>query len=320
MTRDYLKAFPHADLEAISALLAEKDHFLSQDKKGIERYRVPMESLAHLKAQWVDVSGDAVKIGRTDDIDQKDTELVFTALKDFMPWRKGPFEIFGIPVDAEWRSDRKWQHIAPALPDLKDKVVADIGCSNGYYMFRMTADAPRFVLGFEPFLQHYFAFQTLNRLGGFANLAIETLGVEHIHLFKQSFDVIFLMGILYHHASPITILRNVKEALKPGGTLIVESQIIPGDEPMALFPEGRYAKVPGTYFVPTAPCLRNWLGRAGYDTIELISSYPLSTDEQRRTEWMTFESLADFLDPNDQRLTIEGYPAPHRASFKAVKK
>ncbi len=317
--RDYLRVFPNADHETICSLLAEKDLFLKQDKKGVRRFQVPMESIAHLKANWLDASGDVVRIGRSAEIAPQNLQKLHAALKDFMPWRKGPFEIFGIPVDAEWRSDKKWNYISPVLPDLKDKVIADIGCSNGYYMFRMSAAEPRFVLGFEPYLQHYFAFQTLNRLGGFANLAVETLGVEHIHLFENSFDVIFLMGILYHHASPINILRQVKTALKPGGTLIVESQIIPGEEPVALFPEGRYAKIPGTYFVPTTPCLHNWLVRTGFGPVELISSYPLSVDEQRRTEWMVFESLADFLDPNDQSRTIEGYPAPHRAAFKAIK-
>lgn len=34
-----------------------------------------------------------------------------------------------------------------------------------------------------------------------------------------------------------------------------------------------------------------------------------TTEEQRRTEWMITESLADFLDPNDHSKTVEGYPA-----------
>ena len=185
--RDYLRVFPNADQEAICSLLAKKDNFLKQDKKGVLRYQIPMTTIDHLKANWVDVSGDAVKIGRASEIEPQDLEKVHSTLKEFMPWRKGPFEIYGIPVDTEWRSDKKWNHIAPVLPDLKDKVIADIGCSNGYYMFRMSAAKPRFVLGFEPYLQHYFAFQTLNRLGGFANLAVETLGVEHIHLFENRF-------------------------------------------------------------------------------------------------------------------------------------
>ncbi|MFN9977777.1 MAG: DUF1698 domain-containing protein, partial [Phycisphaerae bacterium] len=40
--------------------------------------------------------------------------------------------------------------------------------------------------------------------------------------------------------------------------------------------------------------------------------------EQRRTEWMTFESLEDFLDPLDSARTIEGYSAPVRALISAT--
>jgi tRNA (mo5U34)-methyltransferase len=34
---------------------------------------------------------------------------------------------------------------------------------------------------------------------------------------------------------------------------------------------------------------------------------------------MRFESLADFLDPDDRSKTMEGHPAPLRAIFTATK-
>jgi tRNA (mo5U34)-methyltransferase len=34
---------------------------------------------------------------------------------------------------------------------------------------------------------------------------------------------------------------------------------------------------------------------------------------------MRFESLADFIDPNNGSKTIEGHPAPLRAIFTAIK-
>nr|WP_169730591.1 DUF1698 domain-containing protein [Carnimonas nigrificans] len=46
---------------------------------------------------------------------------------------------------------------------------------------------------------------------------------------------------------------------------------------------------------------------------------PIPADEQRSTEWMTFQSLKDFLDPEDQHKTIEGYPAPRRALLVATR-
>jgi tRNA (mo5U34)-methyltransferase len=313
----YLDLLPDADLQEIQALLQEKAAWLAQGKKGVERFRLPYESVQHIRAEQCDFSGDAVTIGSPDELSSRDREKVYKALRDFMPWRKGPFEVFGIEIDAEWRSERKWNRVLPELPDLRDKIVADIGCNNGYYMFRMAHHEPKLVMGFEPYLQHYYTFKTLNGFAGYDNLCCELLGVEHIGLFPKSFDVVFLMGILYHRSSPVEVLREIRTALKPGGILIVESQGIPGKEPWALFPEQRYAKVPGTYFVPTGACLANWLSRAGFAEAKIFFSHSMSSQEQRRTEWMLFESYEDFIDKGDPSLTVEGYPAPVRIFARA---
>jgi tRNA (mo5U34)-methyltransferase len=314
----YLNYLPDADAEKIKALLHEKDQWLNLGKKGVERFRMPYESVKHFRAEQYDFSGDVVKIGDETELSEQDREKVYKALRDFMPWRKGPFNIFGIEIDAEWRSERKWNRLRPELPELKDKIVADIGCNNGYYMFRMAHNKPKLVIGFEPYLQHYFAFKTLNSFAGCGNLVCEPLGVEHIGLFKKSFDVIFLMGILYHRSSPIEVLREIRTAMKPGGVLLLESQGIPGDKPVALFPEKRYAKAPGTYFVPTVSCLANWLSRTGFSEVKIFFSHPMSSREQRRTDWMIFESYQDFIDESDPSLTKEGYPAPLRIFARAV--
>ena len=36
------------------------------------------------------------------------------ALQALQPWRKGPFDLAGIHIDSEWRSQLKWQRIAGA--------------------------------------------------------------------------------------------------------------------------------------------------------------------------------------------------------------
>lgn len=315
----YLEYFPNAQMEDIRQLHEEKLHWINQPKKGFLRYREPIATISHIKAAWHDFSGDAIRIGKPDEIDDTTRQQVHDVMRCFMPWRKGPFNVFGIDIDAEWRSERKWNRLFPELPSLEGKVVADIGCNNGYYMFRTAHHNPRFVLGFDPYVQHYFTFQALNGLAGMDNLCMELLGVEHLHLFPESFDVIFLLGIIYHRPSPVETLRDVFDALKPGGTLMLESQAIPGDDPIALFPDKTYAKVPGTWFVPTGACLHNWLLRTGFRDIKLFCKHPMSSEEQRRTEWMTFESYEDFIDKENDALTIEKYPAPWRVFFKAMK-
>ncbi len=318
---EYLSLLPSsAHFDAISSLHNARMEWINQNKKGFIRYRTPYEGLQRFKASYVDCSVDCITIGKPDEISTDEQKEIKDSLKSFMPWRKGPFSVFGIDIDAEWRSERKWQRIIPELPDLEGKIIADIGCNNGYYMFRMTESAPQLVLGFEPSVQHYYCFKALNSMAGFNKLDIDLLGVEHLQHFETCFDVVFLLGIIYHRPSPIDTLRDILTALRPGGTLILESQAIPGDEPMALFPDKTYAKVPGTYFVPTGACLCNWMKKAGFKDISFFHSHPMSSDEQRQTDWMQFESYADFIERGNPLKTIEGYPAPHRVFLKGRNK
>lgn len=310
-------ATPHK--AAIRALQSEHAARLAGGKKGFARHRELYEAVRHLKASTLDLAGDVVRIGTAGDIRPEDQPLLLKTLRGFMPWRKGPFSVFGTLVDAEWQSFRKWNRLLPALPDLQGKIIADIGASNGYYMFRMAHHGPRLVVGFEPYLQHYWAFRMLNRFAGLGNLHMEPFGVEQIGLYAGSFDVVFLMGILYHRASPVEVLKDIHKAMQTGGVILVESQGIPGEAPVAFFPEERYAKVPGTYFVPTAACLANWMKRAGFENVTVFCTHPMSSEEQRRTEWMTFESYADFIDPADPDRTVEGYPAPLRIFARGEK-
>ncbi len=294
--------------------------WVNQSKKGFLRYRRPYQGLQHFSAKHVQCDSDRVTIGASEEVSATEQQKIEEQLRAFMPWRKGPFSVFGIEVDAEWQSQRKWQRLANFLPEMTDKIVADIGCNNGYYMFRMAPFKPKAVFGFEPSIQHYYCFKALNSMAGIKNLHIDLLGAEHLPLFPECFDLLFLMGIIYHRSAPVDCLRDIFCSLRSGGTLILESQTIPGDMPIALFPEKTYAKVPGTYFIPTASCLQNWVQRAGFSTVEVFAQHPMSSIEQRATSWMQFESYADFIDPCDPKKTVEGYPAPDRVFIKARKK
>ncbi len=319
MVMDYRSFFPAAEIKALQDVLRKKQQWTSRPKKGFLRYQEPCASVNHLHARYCDFTGDTVIIGRENEISKQERDCVENVLRGFMPWRKGPFKIFDITIDAEWRSERKWNRILPELPCLENKIVGDIGCNNGYYMFRMLPHQPRLVLGFEPYIQHYYSCRTLNSFARKKNLRIELLGIEHLQLFPDSFDVLFCLGILYHRQSPITALRDIFTSLKAGGTVIIESQAIAGEQSMALFPEKTYAKVPGTWFVPTASCLHNWLNRSGFTDIKQFCMHPMSNQEQRKTDWMVFESYDDFIDDSDPSKTVEGYPSPWRVFFKATK-
>ena len=71
------------------------------------------------------------------------------------------------------------------------------------------------------------------------------------------------------------------------------------------------------WFLPSCDTLLSWLRKLGFLEAELVDVCITTTEEQRSTEWMTFHSLAEFLDPEDSSKSIEGYPAPRRAVVTA---
>ena len=313
---------PNVDWSEVQTMRAEADKQLKIEKyqrmaKAIEPLPIADELGREL---LVDFNADAVSVGKRSDLSDSQFELLKKAVDQMHPWRKGPFRLFDYEVDAEWCSNLKWDRVLPALGEMRGRKILDLGCGNGYYMYRAAAHQPAAVLGMDPSVQFYYMFELMQRYLRLENLQYERLGLQHLHLFDQVFDIAMCMGILYHHRNPIDILRNLRQTIRVGGFAIIECQTIPGDGTIALFPEDRYAKARNVYFMPTADCLINWVRRAGFKEVELVSHTKVTTQEQRRTHFMTFESLADFLDPDDDNLTIEGYPAPCRTVVKAVRK
>ncbi|MGB0454844.1 MAG: tRNA 5-methoxyuridine(34)/uridine 5-oxyacetic acid(34) synthase CmoB [Bacteriovoracaceae bacterium] len=273
------------------------------------------------QVESMNLRGHSIQIGERSEIDDEDFEKLKKYLKDLIPWRKGPFDFFGEHVDSEWRSDWKWQRVEQHV-QLENKTVLDIGCNNGYFMFKMAAHNPKMVLGIDPVLRNLSQFQLVQNFLKLKNLHFELFGIEHLNYFKNTFDTIFSMGILYHHRSPLDQLMSIRESLKPGGELVLETLIIPGDELHALCPPERYAKMRNVYFLPTNKCLISWLEKCKFENIQLIHSEATSLEEQRNTDYCPRpqETLKDFLDPNDSTKTIEGYPAPRRSVIIAKKK
>lgn len=246
--------------------------------------------------------------------EKKDLRRIFELMR---PWRKGPFEICGELLDAEWRSDKKWERVKKAVGPLQGRKILDIGCNNGYYLYLMSRQKPRFVLGIDPVVPYFRQFEAIRHFHDPDNVDFGLFGVDELVHFEKVFDVVFCMGILYHHADPIGILKKIYRVLRPGGLLIVESQGVPTSGSYFLFPQNRYAGMPGHWFLPTREALENLLRRSGLQYVETFFETRLTADEQRPSKESPFASLADGLDPTDKNLTIEGYPAPWRFYVKA---
>jgi tRNA (mo5U34)-methyltransferase len=259
-----------------------------------------------------------VEAGSAEDLCNVSCEQLAEQLKAFHPWRKGPFSLFGVDIDTEWRSDWKWDRVLPHIQSLIGRKVLDVGCGNGYHGWRMLGEGADLVLGIDPTLISVMQYQVMQRYLGDQNHYVLPLGIEDVPTDLACFDSVFSMGVLYHRRSPLDHLIELRGCLRPGGELILETLIVEGDEGKMLMPEGRYAKMRNVWFLPTVATMLLWLRRCGFKKVECVDVNRTSIEEQRQTEWMTFESFADFLDPEDQTKTIEGYPAPLRAVFVAT--
>lgn len=315
---DYLDTYK--ELLNVEAILKSRASGMEQvNKPGVKDFRKVVESLPEYHFDENDFSKDHVCFGSESSLDEEKQAELKEQLLALSPWRKGPFNIAGIDVDAEWRSELKWNRVLPAVKNLDGRRVCDIGANSGYYMYRMLDQNPEMVLGLDPTVRYYLQYIALQKLTKPNQLHYEPFGLEDLVHYPKFFDTVFCMGILYHHRDPISILRMINESMIKGGQLIVESQGIPGDGPFALFPEKTYAKVKGTYFVPTATCLVNWLKKSYFEDVEVFYVSEMTSEEQRPTEWMTRQSYSDFVDEGTG-LTVEGYPAPVRIFVSAHKR
>ena len=282
------------------------------------RWRESIARLSDFKTGKVDFTLARIAIGQAGLLTEEQEQTLKQLLLNFHPWRKGPFDIFGIHIDSEWRSDLKWQRLSDCISSLDGRRVLDVGCGNGYYMLRMLGAGAEWVLGIDPTVLFYMQFYALTQLiSSHPNAYSLPLGIDDLPDNLGFFDTVFSMGVLYHRRSPIDHLYKLLSCLRPGGELVLETLIIEGSGDQLLLPENRYAKMRNIWFIPTPAALERWLRRCGFINVQTADVSATSLDEQRSTEWMRFESLKDFLDPDDLSKTVEGLPAPKRAILVA---
>ncbi len=302
--------------QKIEAIFNERPHGRT------EEWQQTLSELPELSPSKVNLNSDSLEIGSSDDCDLSTKNQLEKTLQKLHPWRKGPYELFGLQINTEWHSDWKWQRIQPHISPLKNRSVLDVGCGNGYHMWRMLGEGAKLVVGADPsqfFLVQFAAIKKyIEKAKGEQAIYILPFKGEELPAFNlefkgRGFDTVFSMGVLYHRVSPIDHLQELRTFLRSGGELVLETLIIEGDGQQVLIPEDRYAKMRNVWFLPTPDLLVRMMERAGFKNIRVVDINQTSLEEQRKTDWMTFESLADFLDPDDPNKTMEGYPAPKRA-------
>jgi len=287
--------------------------FYSNNHGDLAKWQAAIDAIPDSSTSHKRLDADAIEIGRAEDLGLLQLQTLEQHFQTLHPWRKGPYRLFGIHIDTEWRSDWKWQRLQGHIAPLNYRRVLDVGCGNGYHCWRMLGAGAKSVIGIDPMLLNVMQFKLVKKLHGAAPIFVLPLGIEDLPANLQLFDTVFSMGVLYHRRSPIDHLLELKGCLQTGGELVLETLVIDGGLGDTLLPSDRYARMRNVWFLPSCLTLVSWLQRCGFANVRVVDVTVTSIKEQRSTEWMRFHSLQDYLDPNNPQLTVEGLPAPKRA-------
>ncbi len=267
-----------------------------------------MDSLPDTAPTYVSL-GDTVTIGDGQEID--DHDVFDRCIQALVPWRKGPFRLFGRAINSEWRSDLKWDRVRPHI-DLRGCSVLDVGCGNGYYGWRMLEAGASSFTGIDStllfVLQHALFAQYIDEQQAILPLRLNEFRAQ------RRYDVVFSMGVLYHQKNPEAHLDAVCKLLSPNGTLVLETLVYP----TTLVPNERYARMKRVQ-IPSITDLCHDLKAIGFADIDVKNVSLTRTLEQRSTDNMPFESLAETLSGQNALETVEGYRAPVRATIIAAR-
>lgn len=300
-----------------------REALTSVEEKGhgdLPKWRAALSQLPPLLANAIEFSP---MLNAAGPILAEQSAQLKQVLQVFHPWRKGPFQLFDHYIDTEWRSDWKWERVLPHLQPLKGRRVLDVGCGNGYYLWRMLGEGAEQVLGIDPMWLFRMQYRVLAQffspaLAPAQQVEMLPVGIDELPAQTEYFDTVFSMGVLYHRRDPVQHIRQLLGHLRSGGELVLETLVIPGDDDVVLDPllesdKGRYAQMRNVHALPTVKRLTQWLQIAGAESVCCVDEADTSTEEQRSTSWMWFHSLPQFLDAADARKTVEGHPAPRRA-------
>ena len=299
----------HRLIENKQQLLLQNINFLNVISKAV--------GYEHKTTHFFDFSSQNIVIGKEDLKVKQQLNPLVSAL---IPWRKGPFNLFGTIIQSEWDCSFKWRRIMSLAKDLfYQKEVIDLGCQNPYFLCKIFQEQANFILGLDPHFLGYLQSAFL------LNLIKEPLSIYHLpinHLdwlaiSKKRVDTLVCMGVLTHQRDPKVFLNEIRQMLRPGGKLLIETLVIPKGDSLYLQKEERYAGMKNIYFLPNMKDLQAILKECSYQNIHTVDISATSLQEQKSSSFSSPVSLLNFLDSKDHSKTVEGYPRPHRAILVA---
>lgn len=281
------------------------------------------ENRIFLKTKHHNVSKGQIEFGLASELSLAHKKLFVDHLRQLGPWKKGPFSFFGVEIDAQWRSDIKWDrlHSTLDLDEIKGKKVADIGCHNGYFLWRLLEHDPEFILGIEPTLQHFLSFSLMKDflISSPQNISYLPTNANILVRFEKFFDLVFCLGVLYHTKDPLGLMQICRNALAPKGKVIFDTLIYPSDSEVSFTPHKKYAGIGGVWHVPSEKVFFTWAQRTGFKKCTRLYLGEQTYDEQKQTDWCSQPGQTSFLSKDDLSQTCEGYLAPLRAYYLCEK-
>lgn len=309
--RRWLESLP----DQINTALSPQNH------GNVEKWQATVQSLPKkVEVSSSDLETAIIRIGESRDCNQSTQSQIVDAYRQLMPWRKGPYRIFGELIDTEWRSDFKWDRLIEHIQPLVGKLVLDVGCGNGYHCWRMYGAGAARVIGIDPTILFVQQFLANKHFLPDKPVDVLPLTLEQLPTNLQTFDSAFSMGVLYHRRSPIDHLLELRGCLRPGGELVLETLVVAGSEGYSLVPKNRYAGMKNVWFIPSIDTLTQWMKRCGFENIRCVDITATTVQEQRTTNWIKGESLIHSVDTQEPTKTEEGYPSPLRAILIAKRR
>lgn len=149
--------------------------------------------------------------------------------------------------------------------------VADIGCLTGAITAIMAHRGAE-VLAVDEIPEHTAQCAYLAEVFGLSNVQILTASLYRLpELGVGKFDLILLSGVLYHLSDMLVGLYLMRELLKVGGTLLIESAAVEDDlHSYANF--GRFAR--GMWWEPSTLCLKDMCEFMGLAEVEVRQFLP----------------------------------------------
>ena len=278
-----------------------------------------IKNLPKVHTDYVEVSGSQIVIGDPKEVNIQIKKYLEIEMMKLSPWRKGPFNLFGIAIDSEWCSDKKWERIKDYLPSNRGMRIGDLGCSNGYYSYKLLNLNPELIVGMDK--TALFIWQSIalkNYAKKIQNLIILPCSAEEFTQQKVDFELLLSMGVLYHAKNPLNHINVLKNLLKKNGFLLIETLTSLNKKDICIQKGKKYAGMKNVNKIFTKNNLINILNSSGFKNIECVDESITDSSEQRKTKWMKGKSLKDFMSKDGN--TIEGYPPLCRSIFIAQKK